>query len=73
MTKEELNKLPNPWIKIGIRPNTSPYIYGSTEMYIVDYSENYHGCVENYGSGAPYDLGFLSIDAKNGYTIIVNG
>lgn len=73
MTKEELNKFPNPWIKIGIRLDTSSYIPGSTEMYIVDYSENYHGCVKGYSPGDHYDLGFLDIDAKNGYTIIING
>lgn len=73
MTKEELDKLPNPWIRIGIRPNTSPYIYGRTEMYIVNYSENYHGCVKGYSPGDPYDLGFLDIDSRDGYTIIING
>lgn len=73
MTKEELDKLPNPWIRIGVRPNTSPYICGSTEMYLVDHSDNYYGCVKNNRPGAHYDLGFLDIDSKNGYTIIING
>lgn len=73
MTKEELDKLPNPWIRIGVRPNTSPYICGSTEMYLIDHSDKYHGRVANRGKGSHYDLGFLDIDAKNGYTIIING
>lgn len=73
MTKEELNKLPNAWIRIGVRPNTSPYCYGRTEMYLIDHSDSYHGCVANRGRGSHYDLGFLNIDSEHGYTIIING
>ena len=43
------------------------------DKYIVDYSENYHGCVEKQRLGTHYDLGKLKTDAENGYTIIVNG
>lgn len=73
MIKEELDKLPNPWIRIGVRKNTSPYLCGDTELYVVDYSKNYHGRAENQRKGTHYDLGALSIDSENGYTIIVNG
>lgn len=73
MTKEELDRLPKPWIRIGVRPNTSPYILGRTEMFLIDHSDGYQGCVANRGYGSHYDLGFLSIDSENGYTIIVNG
>lgn len=73
MTKEELNKLPNPWIRIGVRPNTSPYCSGRTEMYLIEHSNNYHGCVANRCSGSHYDLGFLNIDSERGVTIIING
>lgn len=72
MTIEELNKLKKPWIRIGIRPNTSPYLHSRTEMFLIDHSEGYHGCVVNRGYGSHYDLGFLSLDANDGYIIIVN-
>lgn len=73
ISKEELNKLQKPWIRIGIRLNNSPYLCRRTEMYLIEHSSNYHGCVANRGKGSRYDLGFLDIDSNNGITIIVNG
>ena len=72
MTREELDKLSNPWIRIDVKPNTNPYFHGRTEMFLIDHSSNYHGCVANRGKDSHYDLGFLSIDLENRYTIIIN-
>lgn len=70
MKTVELNR---PWIKIGIRRNNSPYLSDRTEMFLIEHSADYHGRVENRGFGSHYDLGFLSLDADDGYTIIING
>lgn len=73
MIKEELDNLPNPWIRIGVRKSTSPYLCWDMEMYVVDYSKNYHGHTENQRKGTHYGLGALSVDSEREYTIIVNG
>lgn len=73
MTREEINLIGKPWIKIGIRRNIDEYPCYNTEMFIVDYSDNYRGRVTGYPKGSHYDLGFLSIDADNGITILING
>lgn len=61
------------WIKIGIRRDASSSIPNKTEMFLIEHSANYHGRVEGRGFGSHYDLGFLSLDANDGYTIIING
>ena len=73
MTREEVNLIGKPWIKICIRRNSNECSCYNTEMFVIDYSDSYRGRVAGYPKGSHYDLGFLRIDADDGITIIING